>query len=355
MKVVRDLSVTSAQKVTTLPAGPWNAPWAAPISGDLPGMVADFAADVYGTDGVQTGLSQLVSVARPSPATHFGSTGAIETVGSNVARLVHDPMTLARLGMITEPSGENLLGNSDSPTTQTITVAAELHMLTFFGTGSVMLSGAYSQTQPGIGAFPNQTTLAFVPTSGSLTLTISGEVVFAQLQAADDESSYILSITGPTSRAADDAQISVGSWFNASEGTLVFSGHMDSAVANDRIVEIDTGSTATRLSILWNSGLSKPQFQVWNGGSLQAAIAPSNAAIALDEPFRIAVAYAANNFAVSMNGGTVTTDSTGTVPTGLSVLRLGRSRWGAQSHLTTESMVYYPSRLADADLQALSA
>ena len=355
MKVVRDLSVTSAQKVRSLTAGGWHAPWAAPISGNLPTLVADFAANIYGTDGVQTGLPQLVSLARPSPATLFGPAGAIETVGLNEPRLMHDPNMLARLGMTTEPSGENLLRNSDSPNSQTIVVAVVPHVLTFFGIGTVTLSGAYSYAAPGVGAFPNQTKLTFVPTSGSLTLTISGDVTFAQLQAAGDDSSYIPSVSGPTTRAADDAQIVVGPWFNAAEGTLVFSGHIDSASANSRVVEIDTGSTSSRLSILWNAALSKPQFQVWNGGALQAAIAPSNSAIGLDEPFRIAVAYAPNSFAVSLNGGSVTVDGSGTVPTGLSVLRMGRSRWGSQSHLTTESLVYYPTRLADAELQALSA
>jgi len=88
---------------------------------------------------------------------------------------------------------------------------------------------------------------------------------------------------------------------------------------------------------------------------LQAAIAPVGNSINLGDPFRIAIAYKANDFAVSLNGGAIASDTSGVLATGLTTLRLGRSVWGAQGQMIAERVVYYPSRLSDTELQTLSA
>ena len=136
--------------------------------------------------------------------------------------------------------------------------------------------------------------------------------------------------------------------------TLVFGGQVLGAANNDRIVEIDNGSSGSRVSILWNTVLEKPQLQVWDAGVLQAAIAPSGNAIGLGQDCRVAIAYGPNDFAISVNGSPVVADTAGTVPGGLIALRLGRALSGAQGAILAERMVYFDSRLNDTELQELS-
>ncbi len=355
MKLTCDFSVTSAPHRPNGSAAPWYAPWNSPVSNSTPGLVLDFAAGAYGAGGASGTLASTVALTRSTDGTRIGPTGALEVIGPNLARVDHDPVTLARLGIVLEAARTNLFLQSATPVTQTVTVAAVPHVISFYGTGTITLSGAHTATVVGSGAYPVRTALTFTPTAGDLVLTITGIITSPQLEEGDTASSYIPTTSGPAARGEDVATVPLGSWFNPAEGTLVFSGALDGAAANDRLIEIDSGSTATRFSILWNTTLGKPQFQVWEAGALQAAVAPTGNAIGFGTPFRAAISYGANDFVISLNGSDVVADTSGILPTGLTTLRLGRSIWGAQGLMLGESVVYYPARLSDPEVKALSA
>lgn len=351
MKVTCDFSVSSAGH---RPMFPWYVPWNSPNSDTAPNLVLDFADATYGTGGVRGSLGGIVSLTRSTDGVRIDGTGALETLGPDVARIEHDPNSLAPIGLLLESARTNLFTQSATPATQVITVAAVPHVLSFYGTGSVDISGVHIATVTGGGVFPTRTEYTFTPTAGALTLTVSGSISSPQLEEGEVASSPVTTGASAVSRGEDIATVALGPWFDTSAGTLVFEGSLDSALANDRILEIDDGTTATRISLLWNTVLGKPQFQVWQAGVLQAAIAPSGNSIALGDPFRVAIAYSANDFAVSLNGSAVVTDVSGVMPTGLTTLRLGRSVWGAQGLMMAEGVTYYPARLSDAEVQALS-
>jgi hypothetical protein len=355
MKVVFDLSVTSAVSKNVVTSANWNAAWNSPLSGASPGLVLDFVADVYGTNNGSENFDSVVSLTRNSNATRTDAVGAIDLVGPHIARISHDPVSLAPLGLLLEPARTNLVTDSGAPASQDVTVTAAPHVLSFYGDGTVSLSGAQVGAYVGSGAYPVRTEVAFTPTAGILSLAFSGQIIAPQIEIGATASSYIPSGAAAEPRGEDVANVALGSWFNPAEGTVVFSGTLDSALANDRIFEIDTGATSSRLSLLWNTVLGKPQFQIWDGGALQAAIAPPGNSINLGDHFRVAVAYSDNSFSVSLNGSSLASDSSGTVPQDLATLRLGRSIWGAQCQMVAEGLTYYPNRLSDAEVQALSA
>jgi hypothetical protein len=72
--------------------------------------------------------------------------------------------------------------------------------------------------------------------------------------------------------------------------------------------------------------------------------------------YNFASAYAANNFAASIGGGAVVSDTSGSVPTGLNKLSIGTSAAATAGYLNghIRSIDYYPARLADFQLQALT-
>ena len=355
MKLCCDLSVTTApHHPQAIPKG-WGRPWASPLSATLPELVLDFAAGVYGAGGGVKPLGVLLSLSRASQGSVIDANGLLVAVPPHAPRLAHDPATHARLGLLLEPARGNLLAQTATPSSQGVTVTASPHVLSFYGTGSITLSGAHNQTVIGTGAYPTRRVVSFTPSAGTLTLTLSGQIQAPQLEVGGFATSYIPATVPPALRADDNATVALGPWYSSTSGTLVFSGYVQGASANDRIIEIDDGSATTRLSLLWNTVLGKPQFQVWNAGALQAAIAPPGNAVPFGTEFRVAIGFGPDAFAISLNGGEVAADTSGTVPAGVSTLRLGRAAGGAQGSTITESLVYYPTRLSNAEVRALSA
>ena len=84
---------------------------------------------------------------------------------------------------------KNLLQATDVLTTQSITSVATQQTLSFTGTGSVTLSGTATGTLTGTGA-NNRVPLAFTPTAGTLTLTVSGDVRLGQLEYGPTATTY---------------------------------------------------------------------------------------------------------------------------------------------------------------------
>lgn len=91
----------------------------------------------------------------------------------------------------------NLLVGTATLATQNVAVKATTYTLSFFGTGSVALSGAFTGTLNGTGV-NNRVSLTFTPTAGTLTLTVTGSVTNAQLETGTVATSYVPStmITG---------------------------------------------------------------------------------------------------------------------------------------------------------------
>jgi hypothetical protein len=74
--------------------------------------------------------------------------------------------------------------------TQSVTVTAADHTLSFTGTGTVTLTGA-SIAGPLVGTGAgNRVSLTFTPTAGSLTLTVAGSITFAQLELGSTATAY---------------------------------------------------------------------------------------------------------------------------------------------------------------------
>jgi hypothetical protein len=88
-------------------------------------------------------------------------------------------MILDATGTLTYAPNNQLL-NSATLSTQNVTTKPANYILSFYGTGSITLSGTASATLSGTGA-TNQVYLAFSPTAGTLTLTVSGSVTSAAL------------------------------------------------------------------------------------------------------------------------------------------------------------------------------
>ena len=154
---------------------------------------------------------------------NINNTFGIVNAAVNEPRFEHDPITLECLGLLMETQSINRILQSNAPGTQTIGTNRTSHTLSFYGTGKITLSGTHSAEV--VGTSPTvRTTYTFNPTLGSLILTVSGSVIFAQLERQNTVSSYIRTTTGIVTRSLDSltyGSSNFSSFYNDLAGTFV--------------------------------------------------------------------------------------------------------------------------------------
>jgi len=184
---------------------------------------------------------------------------------------------------------------------------------------------------------------------GRVSYLGDGSVFFlwgAQLEAGSRATSYIPTGASTVQRAADSCTMTgtnFSSWFNATNGTLLttWSG---TGITSGRYATITDGSTSNQI---WN-GFSESA--IYNG-SFQASF---GAASTTDG--KVVMTYAANDAAWCLNNGTVSTDTTVTLPTGLNQITIGNSQAGtAPINTALKTIKFWPTRLPNSTLQSLTA
>ena len=121
-----------------------------------------------------------------------GFNGTIDNISVRELPGYHatQPVAASRPTLARHPKGgrRNLLNATDALATQAIDFATPLdgktgpRTLSFTGTGTVTLSGASTGSLVGTGA-GNRVSMAFTPTAGAVTFTVSGSVTLAQVEA----------------------------------------------------------------------------------------------------------------------------------------------------------------------------
>jgi hypothetical protein len=289
---------------------------------------------------------------RASTATFVGSNGLIQSAAINTARFDHDPVTLACKGLLIEESRTNLVFPSDTLTTQTRTVTADAHTLSFYGTGTVVLSGVAIATVTGTGAYPTRTTLTFTPTSGSLIMTVTGSVTQAQLEAGAFATSYIPTTSASVVRSADVCSITGADFttvYNESEHTLFAEASGMSHANFGSYLSFDDGAAEQSALAGFPSSVAVG-YQV-DGGVSQAQV---NGSITLNQNNKMAAGMKLNSFQVSVNNVLGTQNNSGTMATA-TIFKIGRA-WNNNTISGTYSQIkVFKKRLSNAKLQSLTA
>jgi hypothetical protein len=146
----------------------------------------------------------------------------------------------------------NLLLNSATLSTQSVTTLAQNYILSFKGTGSVTCSGTNATVLAGTGA-STRVSAVLVTTAGTLTLTVSGSVTEAQLEPVTYQTqprAYLPSTTAAVYQPRFDCSPStlqpLGMLIEESRANLLtYSGQFDNAAWSiGGILAWGSGSTA---------------------------------------------------------------------------------------------------------------
>lgn len=213
-----------------------------------------------------------------------------------------------------------------------------------------------SASSSGNGVFTiGQTNAAATIYSGTgSTLFVWG----AQLEAGAFATSYIPTVASQVTRSADFATMTgtnFSSWYNPTEGTMFVEAQASLNVSATYAI-INNGITDTERFYFDNAAGNMRNVTFSSG----AAVSILNlGAIGTTGVFnKLIGVYKVNDFAASKNGGAVVTDTSGNVPINPTQLTFGRIVSGAPSafiNSTIKQIAYYPQRLPNSQLQALTA
>jgi hypothetical protein len=174
-----------------------------------------------------------------------------------------------------------------------------------------------------------------------------------QLELGAFVTSPILTTSAAATRAQDVCTALLTAFpYNAPEGTL-FVEAIGSSATNASYAAIDDASTDNQLRLAKVS-TTATQGLVRSGASASAQLDASP--VVSPNPVKFAVAYRLDDFAASLNGGTVVTDTLGAVPAAPTTLRIGSRNGNSDpANAWIKRVAFYNRRLDNAKLQRITA
>jgi hypothetical protein len=175
----------------------------------------------------------------------------------------------------------------------------------------------------------------------------------AQLETGSGASSYIPTGASQGTRNADECSMTgtnFSSWYNSAEGSIYveWTGGVYANNANGRSFTLLNSAQTNQIFEGSGSALNVylNTFQAQIGTGVGSA-GPSG---------KVAGAFKQDDFAVSFNGGAVSTDTSGSMPTAVDRLSIGSNYLNAASFkfASIKRIKYWPTRLPNAQLQSLT-
>ena len=210
-------------------------------------------------------------------------------------------------------------------------------------------------------AYVQNTSILRIPNGSTVDFTL--RFGLPQLEQGAFATSVIPTSTTALTRSADVAAITGANftnWFNSIEGTMVVSATVTSTTTDGTtrvLASIGDSSTFNETIYLARASSSANiTANVIDGGVAQWASNTLGSATA-NTPFKTSMAYKLNDLGGSFNGAAAVTDSVATIPT-VNSLSLGNGSWsGATNYINgyLQSFAYYPTRLRNGTLQALTS
>lgn len=194
---------------------------------------------------------------------------------------------------------------------------------------------------------------------GASTVGTSTYLWGAQLEAGSFPTSYIKTEASQVTRAADSASMTganFSSWYRQDEGTLFADASLYARRASgfENIIQISSGVNNNAISLGTQANASYVRGISNLYGSTACDI--SAGTVQKDKQFKSAFSYATNNFSISSSAVAPTTDTSGGLPVGLNSAFFGReAQFDSPFAGHIRRIAYYPKRLTDAQLQALTA
>jgi hypothetical protein len=215
----------------------------------------------------------------------------------------------------------------------------------------------------GVADLTGSSTISLAPAvAGSAIFTgdgTSGIYIWgAQLEVGAFPTPYIPTVASTVARSADVAVmtgVNFSRWYRADEGAFVVDAFARATPSSSRFALVVSDGTANnRIGMATRAATTTTGLQVVVGGSTVATCAVT---VSADAFYKFAGSYAANDFNAAVNGTLATQDTLGGVPV-VTSMTIGSNQAGDATTTLNgyiKSLSYYPTRLTNAQLQAVTA
>jgi hypothetical protein len=229
---------------------------------------------------------------------------------------------------------------------------------TIIATGTSLLQARATVTRTLTNALTARAQLGFViGIASGVAVDFTLRFAAPQLELGAFASSYILTTGTAATRNADVANITganFSSWYRQDEGTVFarYSFPQSSTAGGGRVFQF-INAAATNLIWLRAQGGVNRIYDVTDASVSQATF--NQGAYAAGVEYRAALATKANDFGFAENGGAPQSDSSGTMPSvdraGIGMEPIGN---GSQGNVHIRRLTYWPQRLPNSTLQAIT-
>jgi hypothetical protein len=233
---------------------------------------------------------------------------------------------------------QTVIGSSDINTTSITNIGNGFYRIVFSTTAAGTIAGIYV-------SLVNSSNAVFTMT-GSERLFVASP----QIELGAFPTSYIPTVASQVTRNADAATMTgtnFSSWYRADEGSFYAEAMPANIAQNPYIFTAESDIS----NLIQSIASSTFHFRSFVGGVTQADI---DAGTFSDNTYgKVAGVYKVNDFAVSLNSGTVGTDTDGLIPFP-TTLYIGADS-SAVRCITIKKLAYYPARLSNTELQGLTS
>jgi hypothetical protein len=205
--------------------------------------------------------------------------------------------------------------------------------------------------------FEAQYTLGATFTAVRLGIILNNEgdevdVAFGQIEEKPYATSYIPTSGSPQSRGADSAiKDGLSSYISSTAGVLYaeFAGLTNKLDGFYKVLTLNVGTASSQYVLLGITNANNLYASI--GGTFISSVAPSD----ITAFNKVAIKYEDNNSKLFVNGVQIgSTNTTATVPSGLSRLGFDSANQGSRFHVKTKDVRVYNTALTDLELQELT-
>ena len=310
----------------------------------------NLSREVIGT-GVENGINYIdlrftgtVTAARTQyiyfePTSQIAAINGQSWAGSVWLKLAGGSLANITSVVIQADTRDSALVYANTPYGSTISLTSAL---TRFAASGLATGASVAWVQP----FVQFTTAA----SGSIDITL--RIGLPQLEQGAFATSVIPTTTAAATRSADVASITgtnFSSWYRQDEGTVL----ADATIANtgsNRFIAVASDATVNEeIALFWNT--------VFNSLVNDGAVSQANSfggTVAAGSRALHSFAYKANDFQGYVNAVALSADTSGTLPTADRLTIGSRVNSTFWTNGTIRRLTYWPQRLANSTLQAIT-
>ena len=193
----------------------------------------------------------------------------------------------------------------------------------------------------------NNGTTNFYTGNGTSGLFLWG----GQLELASFATSYIPTVAATVTRNPDVAVMTstnFSDWYTATTGAAVVWAIPQTAIGTRPLIQFDD-TTANEIIVL-GGNVANPEMSIVDGGAPQVQIDAGT--IVANTAYKLSGAWNTDSCAAAQNGAAAVTDNTATIPTPTQ-LRIGSNGTNYASAII-QKVLYYPQRIIDAEVRAIS-